>query len=103
MTQAQKTLRHLLAVGEDDAGIAQCAQELHRPEADAGQFAEGPARPAVDGRAESLRAVLDDDETMPLGDLADLCHGSQAAGEMYGQDRLRPGRDQRLYCSRVEV
>ena len=66
-------------------------------------MARGADRPPAVLGAERLARVLDDRQTVPLGDCLELRELRRVAEDVHGQDRFRPRRDRGLDGGRIEV
>ena len=81
-----------VVVGGDQAAVAEAAEVLAREEAVGAGIADAAGHASAVGGAEGLGAVLDDLQTVFLGDRADLVHVGRLAEQVHRQDRARaPG------------
>lgn len=65
-------------------------------EAETAEFADGSGLAALVGGAESLRRILDDEETVFFGQRHDWVHVSHQTIQMNDDDGFRIGQNQRL-------
>ena len=72
-------------------------------EAEAAEVSDGSGLQAVVFGFDSVRAVLDHLEAMPVRDLHDGAHLAGAAGEVHGENGAGPGGDALLDPRRVDV
>ena len=77
------------------AGIAKGAEELRRIEAEAPGYAERPRPRPVQRSAQSLRRVLDDEQSRVRGQPQEPVHVAEPSVEVHGHDGPRAGRDGR--------
>src|SRR5205085_10791877 len=70
----------------DDSGIAQRTQIFRRIKAETGKIAKAAGRTAAINRTMTLRAILDDAQTLHAGDLANSSEIDRLAVKMHRQD-----------------
>ena len=92
-----------LIVRRHHPAVAIGAQVLGRIEGERPRQAERPRLLPLPGGAESLGAVLDQNDSALPGHLGKRLHRRGPAEDMYGDDRLRPGRDPRRGLNGIEI
>src|SRR5947209_19872834 len=92
----------LLAIRHNHAGLAERSEYLHAIHAEAADIAERSGATVEIGGAKCRRSVFDQEKTVLVGDLPELEHARELAGEVHWQDRLRALGDQRLDRRRVD-
>ena len=76
---------------------------LDRMEAEAGHICQASHRLALIFRADGMRGILDQEQIVLLTDLPDLIQLHCLTGEIYRNDRFRPGCDQLADGRRIDI
>ena len=101
-TQPHQMTIQLLIIGRDGAAFS-AGHRLDRMEAEAGHICQASHRLALIFRADGMRGILDQDQIVLLTDLPDLIQLHCLTGEIYRNDRFRPGCDQLADGRRIDI
>src|SRR4051812_47831642 len=80
--------REIVAVGRDQTAVAKTTEVFRREEAECTKFAEGARGSTAVLRAQRLRGILDDGESVIAREFQQRHHVRTLAEKMYGNDRL---------------
>ena len=92
----------VLVVGDDHPAVAARDRLVFVEAVDAGR-ADAAHPLALVGRAERLRAVLDDGDAVAIRDILEFIESGRRTEHMHDDDRPSPRRDPRLDIGRIEV
>ena len=87
----------LLVVGSHTTRITQCAQILAGIETECGGIGQSAGTQTACAGTMSLCSIIDDLQSVSIGNAADSLHVAQAAVEMHGHDGTCARCDERLY------
>ena len=103
VAQHAQLVRAFLAVGRDQAAVAEAAQVLAREETEGTELAEAAGHLAVDVGAERLRAVLDDDQAPVVAEFFQCIHVHRLAEQVHRDHGPGFRRDRLLDLVQIDV